>query len=115
MVVLPIGVDTREPESLFKKAKKAFGRGDFVECAELNKEAEELALKLQDEHMERVLKLKEKRDAMKKEKPLAAAEDTQTEEEKEEETCPTCESNVRYVKKYDRYWCNECKKYTPRK
>jgi tetratricopeptide (TPR) repeat protein len=110
-----IGVDTKEPESLFKKAKKAFGRGDFVECAELNKEAEELALKLQDEHMERVLKLKEKRDAMKKDEPSADSENISEEKKEEENTCPTCESNVRYVKKYDRYWCNECKKYTPRK
>ncbi len=109
-----IGVNTKETEDLFKKAKKAFGRGDFVECAGLNKDAEELALKLQDEHMERVLALKEKRDAMKNEESATSAEED-SEEKKEEETCPTCESNVRYVKKYDRYWCNECKKYTPRK
>jgi tetratricopeptide (TPR) repeat protein len=108
-----IGVDTKEPESLFKKAKKAFGRGDFVECAELNKEAEELALKLQDEHMERVLKLKEKRDAKKKERP--GVDSKEDKDEEEINTCPTCDSDVRYVKKYDRFWCNECKKYAPRK
>lgn len=105
-----IGVDTKEPEAIFKKAKKAFGRGDFVESAELNKQAEELALKLQDEHMEKVLQLKKKRESMKNQKESEIAE-----KEDEEETCPTCDSIVRYVKKYNRYWCKKCEKYTPKK
>jgi hypothetical protein len=113
-----IGVDTKEPEALFKKAKKAFGKGDFAECAELNKQAEELALKLQDEHLERVIQLKEKREALKKEREAALSEKPEHEEKKEDEpdeTCPTCDSTVRFVKKYNRYWCKECKKYTPKK
>jgi putative cell wall-binding protein len=113
-----IGVDVKEPEALFKKAKKAFGKGEFAKCAEYNKEAEELALKLQDEHLERVIQLKEKREAMKKERETAPTEPQSEEEKKEDESkevCPTCESEVRFVTKYNRYWCKECKKYTPKK
>jgi hypothetical protein len=114
-----IGVDTKEPEALFKKAKKAFGKGDFAESAELNKQAEELALKLQDEHMDKVIQLKQKRESMKNERETELKEkdvgDSKMDEEEEKNTCPTCDSSVRFVKKYNRYWCKECKKYTPKK
>jgi putative cell wall-binding protein len=112
-----IGVDVKEPEALFKKAKNAFGKGEFVKCAEYNKQSEELALKLQDEHLERVMQLKEKRESMKKERETAQPKQPESEKKEEEphEVCPTCESEVRFVTKYNRYWCKECKKYTPKK
>lgn len=112
-----IGVDVKEPEALFKKAKKAFGKGEFAECAEYNKQAEELALKLQDVHLERVIQLKEKREAMKKERVTVQTKEPESEKKEEEshEVCPKCESEVRFVTKYNRYWCKECKKYTPKK
>jgi putative cell wall-binding protein len=112
-----IGVDVKEPEALFKKAKNAFGKGEFAKCAKYNKQAEELALKLQDEHLERVIQLKEKREAMKKERVTVQTKEPESEKKEEEprEVCPKCESEVRFVTKYNRYWCKECKKYTPKK
>lgn len=112
-----IGVDTNEPEALFRKAKKAFGKGEYAKCAEYNKQAEELALKLQDVHLERVIQLKEKREAMKKERVTTQTKQPESEKKKEEsqEICPTCDTEVRFVTKYNRYWCKECKKYTPKK
>ncbi len=110
-----IGVNIKEPEALFKKAKKAFGKGDFAESAELNTQAEDLALKLQDEHMDKVMQLRQKRENQKKETNLQKREEDNKEKEEPDETCPTCDSTVRFVKKYNRNWCKECKKYTPKK
>jgi hypothetical protein len=113
-----MGVNTNESDELYKEAKKAFAKGDYQKCSELNKEAEEMALKLQDEHIEKVLSLKEKRAAMMKsrtEMEAAKPSEDEAETEAQEELCPWCDSSTRYVEKYDRYWCRNCRKYTPRK
>ncbi|UCE39445.1 MAG: hypothetical protein JSW00_09550 [Thermoplasmata archaeon] len=109
-----VGVDISQPDKIFKEAKKAFGRGDYEKCSELTKEAEELALKMQDDHIQRVLDLKKKRETLDERRPKPQIPETQ-ETEAEENNCPTCDSPLRYVKKYDRYWCKSCKKYAPRK
>jgi putative cell wall-binding protein len=109
-----VGVDISEPEELYKEAKSAYAKGEYDKCSKLTKEAEEKALKLQDEHIQKVLELKEKREAMEKEraKPEPPKRRATT---LEEEDCPTCSGPLRYVKKYDRHWCKQCKKYAPRK
>jgi putative cell wall-binding protein len=109
-----VGVDISEPDKLYKEAKAAFARGEYDKCSKLTKEAEEKALKLQDEHIQRVMELKQKREAMDKER--TKPEPPKREESSdEEEKCPTCAAPLRYVAKYDRHWCRECKKYAPRK
>ena len=114
-----VGVDISEPEAIYKEAKAAFGEGDFQKCSELTKKAEEIALKLQDAQIQRVLELKEKRASIEAEraKVVAAEETVETEAEKEptEENCPSCGSTMRWVKKYNRYWCRSCRKYAPKK
>jgi hypothetical protein len=115
-----VGVDTSEPEALYREAKAAFGEGDFQKCTELTKEAEEKALNLQDEHIEKVLELKEKRAIIRAERERVASgketpEEANAEKEPVEENCPSCGSSMRWVKKYNRYWCRDCKKYSPKK
>ena len=29
--------------------------------------------------------------------------------------CPFCGSQMRFIEKYSRYWCNSCQKYAPKK
>lgn len=96
-----VGVDTSEPEALYKEAKAAFAEGDFQKCTELTKEAEEKALNLQDEHIEKVLELKEKRAIIRAERVrVASAEETpeeaKAEKEPAEENCPSCDSTMRW-------------------
>lgn len=114
-----VGVDISEPETIYKEAKAAFGEGDFQKCSELTKKAEEIALRLQDEHIQKVMELKEKRASMEVEKAkvVAAEETVETEVEKEptEDNCPSCGSTMRWVNKYNRYWCKSCRKYAPKK
>lgn len=114
-----VGVDISEPEAIYKEAKAAFGEGNFQKCSELTKKAEEIALKLQDEQILKVMELKEKRASMEVEKAkvVATEEPVETEAEKEptEENCPSCGSTMRWVNKYNRYWCRSCKKYAPKK
>lgn len=109
-----VGVDTSEPEALFKEAKSAFGSGDFVKCSELTKQAEEKALQLQDQHIQKVLELKEKRATMGRREQEAVVEPTEK-PGTSEENCPTCGQTMRYVQKYNRHWCSNCKKYGPKK
>jgi protein-arginine kinase activator protein McsA len=54
---------------------------------------------------------------MRKERESGIAEKggSSEKDDEEEKTCPTCDTPVRFVKKYNRYWCKECKKYTPKK
>jgi Zn finger protein HypA/HybF involved in hydrogenase expression len=108
-----IGVDVTEPEAIYKVAKKAYAQGDYAQAAELNAEAEEIALKLQDEHLKKVMELKEKREIMLKERDEAKKEVES--EEHEQVSCPTCGGDTKFVKKYNRYWCKPCKKYAPKK
>ncbi len=114
-----VGVDISEPDAIYKEAKAAFGEGDFQKCSELTKKAEEIALRLQDEHIQKVLELKEKRESMEAERiKVTAAQETveiQAEKEPTEEDCPSCGSTMRWVNKYNRYWCRSCKKYAPKK
>lgn len=115
-----VGVDTSEPEAIYKEAKNAFGEGDFQKCSDLTKEAEEMALKLQDEHIQKVLELKEKRLAMEATKAKTAVTEqplTEAQEGPEPtvENCPNCGSTMRYIEKYNRYWCKACRKYAPKK
>lgn len=109
-----VGVDTSEPETLFKDAKAAFGAGDFAKCSELTKQAEEKALQLQDLHIQKVLELKEKRATIETRRQETVSEQTEK-PETSEENCPTCGQTMRYVKKYNRHWCRNCKKYGPKK
>jgi hypothetical protein len=115
-----VGVDISEPEALYKEAKTAFGIGDFQKCSELTKQAEEIALRLQDEHIEKVLELKEKRAIIRAERVRTVeaevtSEEVKAEKEAGEENCPSCGSTMRWVNKYNRYWCRSCKKYAPKK
>jgi hypothetical protein len=109
-----VGVDISEPEALYKEAKAAFAKGEYDKCSKLTKEAEEKALKLQDDQIQKVLELKEKREAAEEErtKPEPPKRNVTPSEEEE---CPTCSGPLRYVQKYDRHWCKACKKYAPRK
>jgi hypothetical protein len=109
-----VGVDISEPEELYKEAKSAFAKGEYDKCSKLTKEAEEKALKLQDEHIQKVLDLKEKREAAEKEKAKPESPKRRAIPSAEED-CPTCSGPLRYVEKYDRQWCKLCKKYAPRK
>ncbi len=110
-----VGVDISEPEALYREAKSAYAKGEYEKCSKLTKEAEEKALKLQDEHIQKVLELKEKREAIQREKEKLEPPKEPQKTTKEQENCPTCSGPLRYVEKYDRNWCKECKKYAPRK
>jgi hypothetical protein len=124
-----VGVDTSEPDKLYDRAKTAFEMEDYKKCSELNKEAEDLALKLQDEHIQKVIQLKEKRASIIEKRatletaPQAAGETGAVAEgrvipppgEKPEDICPFCSSHMRYIEKYSRFWCNSCQKYAPKK
>ncbi len=123
-----VGVDTSEPDSLYERAKTAFDRGDYKKCSELNREAEDMALKLQDEHIQKVMQLKEKRASVLEQRAALEEEQQAAEEgaveaapsitpsgEKPEDICPLCGSQMRFIEKYSRYWCNSCQKYAPKK
>jgi DNA repair exonuclease SbcCD ATPase subunit len=120
-----VGVDTSEPDEIYEEAKSAFKNEDYKRCSELNKAAEEKALQLQDEHIQRVLALKEKRtELLEKKAEMEKAEEEATvqeepaaagEPEEREDLCPTCGAEMRYVEKYNRHWCRDCKKYGPKK
>lgn len=110
-----VGIDISESEVLYKKAKAAFAKGEYDKCSKFTKEAEEKALELQDEHMQKVLELKEKREALKKERTKSQTPKKDKIPSDEEENCPTCSGPLKYVEKYDRQWCKKCKKYAPRK
>ncbi len=114
-----VGVDISEPDAMYKQAKTAFGKGDFVKCSELTKEAEDLALKLQDAHIQKVLELKDKRAALEKERarprpPAPKKQSTDADTDTQTESCPTCGQSMRFVQKYNRHWCTSCKKYGPK-
>lgn len=109
-----VGVDISEPDKLYKEAKSAFAKGEYDKCSKLTKEAEEKALKLQDDHIQKVLELKEKREALEKDRAKPEPPKRRAIPSAEED-CPTCSGPLRYVEKYDRYWCKLCKKYAPRK
>jgi hypothetical protein len=108
-----IGVNVSEADDIYKAAKTAFAQGDYQRCSDLTKEAEEKALILQDEQIQKVLELKEKRTTTKDTKPRPPAPPKRA--SSDGDTCATCGSPVRFVQKYGRNWCNTCKKYTPRK
>lgn len=121
-----VGVDTSEPDSLYEEAQEAFKNEDYKKCSELNKQAEEKALQLQDEHIQKVIALKDKRAALLEKKASMEQADTEVlaeegssqeaaEEEEQEDLCPTCGAEMRYVEKYNRHWCRDCKKYGPKK
>jgi hypothetical protein len=108
-----IGVDVTEPEAVYKAAKKAYAQEDYVSAAELNAEAEEIALRLQDEHLKKVMQVKEKMEAMQKDRETARKEAESKDEE--DHSCPVCGGDTKFVEKYNRYWCKPCKKYVPKK
>jgi hypothetical protein len=112
-----IGVDVKEPNKLHDDAKKALDSGDYTKAAELTKKAEELSLRLQDEHIKKVMALKDKMEEMKREAAERAAQPPQQPApgEGEEESCPFCGQKMRWIGKYERYWCNSCQKYAPKK
>jgi hypothetical protein len=121
-----VGVDTSEPDSLYEEAQEAFKNEEYKKCSELNKQAEEKALQLQDEHIQKVIALKEKRAELLEKKASMEQADTGVlaeegpsqevaEKEEQEELCPTCGAEMRYVEKYNRHWCRDCKKYGPKK
>lgn len=108
-----VGVDTTEPDGLYEKAQEANDNGNHAECSELTKQAEDLALKLQEEHIQKVMALKDKMEAMKKE--AVERREAPPVEEKAEDTCPFCDQSMRWIDKYERFWCNSCQKYAPKK
>lgn len=110
-----VGVNISESENLYNEAKTAFGEGYFQKCSELVKAAEEKALQLQDEHIQKVMQLKERRANMVTGRDQEAKPEEKTQEKPEEENCPTCGSTMRYVEKYGRCWCKSCRKYAPKK
>ncbi|UCG70701.1 MAG: hypothetical protein JSV09_06715 [Thermoplasmata archaeon] len=110
-----VGVNIKESEDIYNEAKAAFADGEFQKCSELVKEAEERALQLQDEHIQKVMELKERRASMAATREEAAKPEEKTEEKTKEENCPSCGAPMRYVEKYDRCWCKSCRKYAPRK
>lgn len=117
---MEVGVDTSESDTLYEEAKSAFDEGDFKRSAELNKEAEEKALQLQDEHIKKVMALKEKRASMMEKKvsetkPEAPPGYEAPSEEAREDACPNCGSKMRFIEKYSRFWCNSCQKYAPKR
>jgi hypothetical protein len=110
-----VGVNISESEDMYNEAKNAFGEGDFQKCSELVKKAEEKALQLQDEHIQKVMELKEKRASMATGRAEETKSEEKTQEKPKEENCPTCGSTMRYVEKYGRCWCKSCRKYAPKK
>jgi hypothetical protein len=111
-----IGVNVKEPNKLHNDAKKAFDSEEYVKASELTKKAEELSLQLQDEHIKKVMALKDKMEVMKKEAAERAAQaSTEPGPEDAEDSCPFCGQKMRWIEKYDRYWCNSCQKYAPKK
>jgi len=112
-----IGVNVKEPNKLHNDAKKAFDSGEYVKASELTKKAEELSLQLQDEHIKKVMALKDKMEEMKREAAERAAQ-APTEpvpSGEDEDSCPFCGQKMRWIEKYERYWCNSCQKYAPKK
>lgn len=61
-----IGADISEADSLYKKAKSAFDEEDYNECKTLIKEAEQMALQLQDAQIQKALSLRRRREAEEK-------------------------------------------------
>ncbi|UCG69390.1 MAG: hypothetical protein JSV09_16705 [Thermoplasmata archaeon] len=57
-----IGADVAEPEEIYSQAKTAFDGEDYSECKSLIKEAEQLALQLQDDQIQKALKLRKRRE-----------------------------------------------------
>jgi hypothetical protein len=114
-----IGVNVKEPNKLYNEAKKAFDSEDYTKCSELTKKAEELSLKLQDEHIKKVMALKDKMEVMKKEAAdrtiQAPPESAPASGDEDEDSCPFCSQKMRWIEKYERYWCNSCQKYAPKK
>lgn len=114
-----IGVNVKEPNKMYNEAQKAFDSGDYKKCSELSKKAEELSLQLQDEHIKKVMALKEKMEVMKREAASRVEEEALqkalTPDSEAEDSCPFCGQKMRWIEKYERYWCNSCQKYAPKK
>jgi hypothetical protein len=57
-----IGADVTEPEEIYSKAKSAFDEENYNDCKSLIKEAEQLALQLQDDQIQKAMKLRKRRE-----------------------------------------------------
>ncbi len=130
-----VGVDITEPEKIYNRAKAAFDADDYKKCQELNREAEQLALELQDAQIAKVMQLKSRREAQ----PVAGTMVSPVEQQPQagypaqqvypasttgygaqpqasgEGQCRNCGSQMRYIEKYNRFWCNQCRMYGPKR
>ena len=50
----------------------------------------------------------------KKETKEESKPESKPEENNKEPTCPDCGSKIRHIAKYDRWYCEQCKKYLPK-
>lgn len=130
-----VGVDITEPEEIYNRAKAAFDADDYKKCQELNREAEQLALELQDAQIAKVMQLKGRRDSgpvggttvsPAGHQPQAGYPTQQgytppttgygaQPQASGGGQCQNCGSQMRFIQKYDRFWCDQCRLYGPKR